>query len=64
MVLAFDELADTRSRHGENLHACPDCRADLRDEPGGAAIPRYRCTQCGAGWESCAAGWLFPLEAA
>jgi hypothetical protein len=49
--------------------ACPDCWAVLEDERGlmpepGPAESLYRCTRCGAGWETNAAGWLFPFAAA
>ena len=69
MVLAFDELRNTALLRARSL-ICPDCWADL-DHEHGAASPvslgvaaSYRCTGCGAGWESNAAGWMFPSDPA
>jgi hypothetical protein len=70
VVLAFDELPNPRLSREARGPVCPDCFADMRDEPmgsGGSGVGdalRHRCTRCGAGWERNAAGWLFPLHAA
>jgi hypothetical protein len=75
VVFAFDDLQSThpfRSSDSDDARTCPDCWSDLRDEPATTELTtepterahRHRCTRCGAGWESNAAGWLFPLSAA
>lgn len=65
MVLAFDELQRTPLVR-DDTHLCPDCFSDLRHEarPVPPDAESYRCTFCGAGWLTNAAGWLFPTEAA
>lgn len=62
-VLTFVQPKQPRSHD----RACPDCWAVLEDER--VTVPQpdeslYRCTRCGAGWETNAAGWLFPFAAA
>jgi hypothetical protein len=72
VVLAFDELQSSLFGPSDGVLSCPDCWADMRDEPadhGDAPRGRreslcHRCTRCGAAWERNSAGWLFPLHAA
>jgi hypothetical protein len=63
MVLAINELQNTTLLREARSPVCPDCWADLRYEPAAVSsddADSYRCTRCGAGWESNAAGWMFP----
>jgi hypothetical protein len=66
VVLALNELPNTVLAREARHPVCPDCFADMHDEPAPEQPDeglRQRCTRCGAGWERSPAGWLFPLGA-